>query len=95
MLWADCNLHYGRVYDGHTGMDYPMSLLSPIASSRDGTVIDLFEGFGTQQFGINGNYVLVSHADGRRTLYYHLAQNGARVAVGQSVLAGQWIADSG
>src|SRR5207302_1631680 len=71
------------------------SLLSPIASSRDGTVIDLFEGFGTQQFGINGNYVLVSHADGRRTLYYHLAQNGARVAVGQSVLAGQWIADSG
>ena len=95
VLWADCNLHYGRVYDGHTGMDYPMSLLSPIASSRDGTVIDLFEGFGTQQFGINGNYVLVSHADGRRTLYYHLAQNGARVAVGQSVLAGQWIADSG
>jgi len=95
VLWADCNLHYGRVYDGHTGMDYPMPLLSPIASSRDGTVIDLFEGFGTQQFGINGNYVLVSHADGRRTLYYHLAQNGARVAVGQTVSAGQWIADSG
>jgi len=95
VLWADCNLHYGRVYDGHTGMDYPMPVVSPIAASRDGTVIDLFEGFGTEQFGINGNYVLVSHADGRRTLYYHLAQNGARVAVGQAVLAGQWIADSG
>jgi murein DD-endopeptidase MepM/ murein hydrolase activator NlpD len=95
VLWADCNLHYGRVYDGHTGMDYPMPLISPVAAARDGTVVDLFEGFGTQQFGTNGNYVLVSHADGRRTLYYHLAQNGARVAVGQTVVAGQLIADSG
>lgn len=95
VLWADCNLHYGRVYDGHTGMDYPIALRSPLAAARDGTVVDLFEGFGTEQFGANGNYVLVSHPDGRRTLYYHLAQNGARVAIGQSVSAGQWIADSG
>jgi len=95
VLWTDCNLQYGRVYDGHTGMDYPMPVLSPIAASRDGTVIDLFEGFGTEQFGTNGNYVLVSHADGRRTLYYHLGHDGARVSVGQTVAAGQWIADSG
>ena len=94
-LWHDCNLHYGRVYDGHTGMDYPMDLLSPVAAAKDGTVVDLFEGFGTEQFGVNGNYVLVGHSDGRRTLYYHLAQNGARVSVGQAVSAGQWIADSG
>lgn len=94
-LWADCNLHYGRVYDGHSGLDYPMALLSPVAASRDGSVVDLFEGFGTQQFGANGNYVLLSHVDGRRTLYYHLAQNGARVGLGQGVSAGQWIADSG
>ena len=39
--------------------------------------------------------MLVSHADGRRTLYYHLAQNGALVSVGQAVSAGQWIAASG
>ena len=36
VLWTDCNLHYGRVYDGHTGMDYPMPLISPVAASRDG-----------------------------------------------------------
>jgi hypothetical protein len=72
-----------------------MPLLRPVAAARDGTVVDLFEGFGTEQFGINGNYVLVSHADGRRTLYYHLAQNGSRVSVGQNVTAGQLIADSG
>jgi hypothetical protein len=94
-LWNDCNLHYGRVYDNHTGMDYPMDLLSPIAASRDGTVVDLYEGYGTEQFGTYGNFVLLSHADGRRTLYYHLAHDGVRVSVGQAVKAGQWIADSG
>ena len=94
-LWNDCNLHYGRVYDNHTGMDYPMDLLSPIAASRDGTVVDLYEGYGTEQFGTYGNFVLLSHADGRRTLYYHLAHDGVRVSVGQAVKEGQWIADSG
>ena len=94
-LWKDCDLHYGRVYDGHTGMDYPMPLLSPVAASRDGTVVDKYEGYGTQQFGTYGNFVLVSHADGRRTLYYHLAYHGALVAPGQSVRAGQQIASSG
>lgn len=94
-LWYDCSLHYGRVYDGHTGMDYPMALISPVAASRDGTVIDRYTGYGTQQFGTYGNFVLVSHADGRRTLYYHLAHDGAHVSVGQAVTAGQLIADSG
>lgn len=94
-LWADCNLHYGRVYDGHTGSDYPMPDFSNIAAARTGTVVDLFEAFGTDQFGTNGNFVLVSHSDGKRTLYYHLANNGVRVKVGDSVTAGQWIAESG
>jgi murein DD-endopeptidase MepM/ murein hydrolase activator NlpD len=94
-LWSDCNLHYGRVYDGHTGMDYPMALASPVAAARDGTVVNLFEGYGTTQFGTYGNFVLIAHADGRRTLYYHLAYHGVRVSVGQAVVAGQWIADSG
>ena len=39
--------------------------------------------------------MLVPHADGRRTLYYHLAQNGALVTVGQAVSAGQQIAALG
>jgi hypothetical protein len=94
-LWADCSLHYGRVYDGHTGMDYPMPLLSDVAAARDGQVVDLYEGYGTTQLGAYGNFVLLQHADGRRTLYYHLAQYGVRVGVGQNVVAGQQIADSG
>jgi hypothetical protein len=93
--WSDCATHYGYVYDNHTGMDYPMAVVSPVAAARDGTVVDLFEGYGTQQFGTYGNFVLLAHADGRRTLYYHLALNGVRVSVGQAVRAGKWIADSG
>ena len=72
-VWNDGQLHYGRVYDQHTGIDYPMPLLSDLAAARDGTVIDREGGFGTQQFGSFGNFLLVEHPDGKRTLYYHLA----------------------
>lgn len=94
-VWLDCAAHWGRVYDNHTGMDFPMPAFSGVAVARDGVVIDLFEGFGTWQFGANGNYVLVGHPDGKRTLYYHLAQNGVLVGVGDQVTAGQVIARSG
>lgn len=94
-LWHDTAAHFGRVYDQHTGIDYGMASLSLVASARNGTVVDLEEGFGTNEHGAGGNFVRVRHADGRETLYYHLAQGGALVSVGQSVLAGQTIARSG
>jgi murein DD-endopeptidase MepM/ murein hydrolase activator NlpD len=94
-LWHDTAAHFGRVYDQHTGIDYGMASLSLVASARNGTVVDLEEGFGTNEHGAGGNFVRRRHADGRETLYYHLAQGGALVSVGQSVLAGQTIARSG
>jgi murein DD-endopeptidase MepM/ murein hydrolase activator NlpD len=94
-LWQDTVPHWGRVYDQHTGLDYPMGLYSAVAAARSGTVVDLQEGFGTTQYGNFGNFVRVRHADGRDTLYYHLAQSGALVAVGQAVAAGQTIGQSG
>jgi len=96
--WYDGALHFGRVYDQHAGVDYPMALLSDLAASKAGTVIDTEGGFGTQQFGQYGNFVLIGHADGRRTLYYHLASaadSGILVSIGQPVAAGQRIARSG
>lgn len=93
--WYDCNTHYGYVYDNHTGIDYPMGLFSDVASAKAGRVIDAFDGFDTQRFGPDGNFVLLQHADGRRTIYYHLAQNGVTVSVGTPVSAGQLIARSG
>ena len=94
-VWLDCAAHWGRVYDNHTGMDFPMSAFSAVAAARDGVVLDLVEGFGTWQFGASGNYVLLGHPDGKRTLYYHLAQNGVLVNIGDQVNAGQVIAQSG
>jgi murein DD-endopeptidase MepM/ murein hydrolase activator NlpD len=96
--WTDEDLHYGRVYDQHRGLDYPMSLLSPIAAARSGTVVDSEGGFGTSQFGVFGNFILLEHAGNRRTLYYHLASaddGGLSVGLGEAVLAGQPIGRSG
>ena len=97
-VWNDGVPHPGRVYDQHSGVDYPMSLRSEVAAAKDGTVIDVEGGFGTTQYGAFGNFVLVGHADGRRTLYYHLASaadGGIGVAVGEAVVAGERVGRSG
>lgn len=97
-VWNDGLPHYGRVYDQHTGVDYPMALLSEVAAAKDGTVVDTEGGFGTTQFGAFGNFVRVQHGDGRQTLYYHLASaadGGISVAVGAAVVAGQRVGRSG
>ena len=94
-LWHDTALHWGRVYDQHTGLDYPMPAQTAVAAARTGTVVDIEEAYGTYQYGSYGNFVRVRHADGRDTLYYHLAYAGALVSVGQTVFAGQPIGLSG
>jgi hypothetical protein len=97
-VWYDGLAHYGRVYDQHTGVDYPMALRSEVAAAKDGTVVDLEGGYGTTQFGSFGNFVKIKHADGRQTLYYHLASSadgGVATWVGATVAAGKLIARSG
>jgi murein DD-endopeptidase MepM/ murein hydrolase activator NlpD len=94
-LWHDSVPHYGRVYDQHSGLDYPMVVLTAVAAARGGVVVDIEESFGTNQHSSSGNFVRLRHTDGRETLYYHLAQNGALVSETQSVVAGQPIGLSG
>ncbi len=97
-VWNDGQTHSGRVYDQHTGVDYPMALRSEVAAAKDGTVIDEEGGYGTTQYGSFGNFVLLQHSDGRRTLYYHLASaadGGLGVGNGVAVVAGQAIGRSG
>jgi murein DD-endopeptidase MepM/ murein hydrolase activator NlpD len=96
--WWDDLPHPGRVYDNHTGLDYPMGLHSEVAAARAGEVVDLEGGFGTTQFGDFGNFVRVRHDGGWQTLYYHLASAGSggiAVAPGQAVAAGQLVGESG
>jgi len=97
-VWLDDDLHPGRVYDQHTGIDYPMPLYSDVAAAREGTVVDFEGGFGTRQWGNFGNFVLVEHEGGRRTLYYHLAsgaEGGIAVGLLEELPAGEPIGLSG
>ena len=97
-VWTDGQPHWGRVYDQHTGVDYPMALRSAVAAAKDGTVVDVEGGYGTTQFGSFGNFVRLKHADGRHTLYYHLASSadgGIGVVEGAAVAAGQFVGRSG
>ncbi len=97
-VWYDDDPHWGRSYDNHTGLDYPMPLRSKVAASKKGEVVDVEGGFGTEEFGAFGNFVLVRHNDGRLTLYYHLASrsdDGILVSVGEQVPAGEPVGRSG
>lgn len=96
--WYDSAPHLGRVYDNHTGIDYPMPLYSPVAAAKSGVVAATQGGYGTQQFGQFGNFVRVRHDDGRHTLYYHLASRadgGIGVNFQDEVVAGQKVGMSG
>ncbi|MGH2462591.1 MAG: M23 family metallopeptidase [Candidatus Limnocylindria bacterium] len=94
-LWYDSVPHWGRVYDQHSGLDYGMVLQTTVVAARGGVVVGVEERFGTTQFGDFGNFVRLRHADGRETLYYHLAEQGALVGITQTVAAGQVIGRSG
>jgi murein DD-endopeptidase MepM/ murein hydrolase activator NlpD len=94
-LWQDSVPHLGRVYDQHAGLDYAMPLQTVVAAARQGTVVDLEEAIGTNDHSGAGNFVRLRHADGRETVYYHLAQGGALVGMNEVVLAGQAIGRSG
>ena len=96
--WVDSANHPGRVYDNHSGIDYPMPLHSAVAAAKDGVVAATEGGYGTQQFGQFGNFVRVRHSDGRHTLYYHLASRadgGIAVSYNDEVVAGEKVGESG
>ncbi len=97
-VWHDDDPHWGRSYDNHTGLDYPMPIRSKVAASARGVVVDVEGGFGTREYGLFGNFVQVRHHDGRHTLYYHLASRsdgGIKVSVGEDVPAGEPVGRSG
>lgn len=97
-VWYDDDPHWGRSYDNHTGLDYPMPVFSVIAASKRGEVVDVEGGYGTREYGLFGNFVQVRHGDGRHILYYHLASRsdgGIMVSVGENLPAGEPVGRSG
>lgn len=78
--------HSGKV-SYHNGLDLSVPENTPIVSPLDGQVQTV------SYDGLNGNYIVIKHADGSRSGYAHL--NGSDVKVGDKVSAGQTIGLSG
>ena len=98
-----CNDQY--VYDGHTGTDISaynfrsMDRGVPILAAADGVVAwvrsDQFDrNFSTPYRG-DPNGIIINHADGSHTQYWHLRQHSVSVRVGETVKQGQPIAYMG
>ena len=87
--------HYGELIPGvtangkpHTGIDYGCPEGTPILASAKGVVkCASFNSYGW------GNMIIISHPDGKATVYAHLAR--MRVAIGQPVEQGYCIGYSG
>lgn len=80
-------------------LDFKMKRGTKICAARDGVVIRVKE--DSNRGGLNKKYppfannVVIQHADGSRSGYWHLQKNGVLVNVGDTVKAGQVIALSG
>lgn len=75
-------------WGGHVGIDIDTYFRQPIFAADSGTVI--FSGWSTSGFG---NLIIIDHGNGYWTYYGHNEAN--LVSVGQGVVLGQQIAESG
>ena len=98
--WACGDIYY----DGHTGSDFGggswtgMDAGRNIVAAADGVVVASNDGeWDRCSSGDCGeaNYVILEHADGRRTLYWHLKQWTVAVSVGQTVTCGTYLGQMG
>jgi murein DD-endopeptidase MepM/ murein hydrolase activator NlpD len=79
------NQYFGR---GHTGIDIDGDVGSPIYAAEGGRAVTV--GWNKGGYGL---YIILEHADGRRTLYGHLSK--VFISAGQQVTKGQNIANMG
>ena len=80
-------------------VDFNMSSGTPVHAARSGVVARIEEsndkGCWEDGCGAFANFIVVLHDDGTTGEYYHLQQNGALVAAGDRIVAGQKIGLSG
>ncbi|MEO6230081.1 MAG: M23 family metallopeptidase [Ferruginibacter sp.] len=80
-------------------IDIKMKKGTPILSARNGVVIRT-KGNGTKgginkKYRLDGNYIVIRHADKTQAGYWHLKKDGVLVNVGDTVNQGQLIGLSG
>jgi murein DD-endopeptidase MepM/ murein hydrolase activator NlpD len=76
--------------------DFQMPIGTPVHAARSGKVVHVEQGHkDSTRKGGEENVVVIQHDDGTFARYYHLTQNGAKVALGESVKQKQVIGLSG
>jgi murein DD-endopeptidase MepM/ murein hydrolase activator NlpD len=73
---------------GHGGMDLHATAGTPVLASADGIVLHSGQAKGY------GHWVVISHSDGKNTIYGHLSQAGLP-SIGKKVTAGEVIGHVG
>lgn len=92
--------YYGRfTHQNENSLDFNLPQGSQVRAARAGVVVSVVQHFNTsclrEDCKAMANHVVIYHNDGSLAEYSHLAYNGARVAVGDSVNRGDLIALSG
>lgn len=76
--------------------DIEMPFGSPVTAARDGVILAVRDSQPSGARGLTAsNWVQIRHNNGLVSEYVHLAQNSARFAAGQQVVAGDTIAFTG
>lgn len=100
-LSFECTQSYNGKYShgGEHALDIVMPKGTPILAARAGTVIEIADGWGDgapdTSYMSKANSVRILHEDGTVASYLHLLAGGMKVSVGDAVVAGQPIAESG
>ncbi|MBL8250265.1 MAG: M23 family metallopeptidase [Candidatus Competibacter sp.] len=80
-------------------VDLSLPLGTPVWAARAGVIMevadDFFDGGTDPKYQTRANAVRVLHADGTMAIYAHLHPDSIRVAPGQRVERGTWLANSG
>jgi murein DD-endopeptidase MepM/ murein hydrolase activator NlpD len=86
-------------HKGEYALDFKMKEGTTVCAARGGVVEGLRQdskaGGLKPEMLSEGNYVIIRHPDGSQGLYWHLQQGSVRVAVGDTVEAGQPLGRSG
>ncbi|MEI2742071.1 MAG: M23 family metallopeptidase [Candidatus Competibacter sp.] len=98
----------GQAFDGAFSHQHPQSryavdlslpLGTPVWAARAGVIMevagDFFDGGTDPKYQTRANAVRVLHQDGTMAIYAHLHPDSIRVASGQRVERGAWLANSG
>lgn len=95
-------------YDGHDAIDFTLPNFAAmdagisVLAARSGIVVATHDGefdrwsrANPTPSGASANFVIIDHGNGVETHYWHLKKNSISVAVGDSVVTGQQIAQVG